>query len=463
MEATRAVVVGAGPAGLGAALELVERGLPCTLIDEAPGLGGQGWHPERSFPDARPRRSASRALGRRILERVRAAGSALDHRPGSSVVALYPDLELVVGRAGSLGSLRPEALLLATGAHDRVLPFRGWHTPGVLSLGGLLSLVERHGVLPEGPVVLAGAGPLLLLAAARLVDAGRPPALVLDTVGLAGLLPALPGLLREPALLVEGVDLLGSLRAAGVELRRGWAVLEAEGGESLARVRASPVDSAWRPRRHGDWIEAGVLAVGHGLSPEIALAAGAGAPVRWDNPRGGWVLEHDEEQRAGPPRLWVAGDGCGVHGAPVAWLQGRLAGLSMVGALGASDGGDEALSARLRRELAAALSARRGLERALAPRPGLLEAVTHDTIVCRCEEVTLSEIRDWTAGGERSLTALKETTRVGMGRCQGRFCGANLRMLLEREQGAHAALDEPLSTRPPARPVSLGELASWRR
>ncbi len=463
MSDPRAVVVGAGPAGLGAALELVERGLACTVLDESQSLGGQGWHPERDLPGAKPRRSASRRAGREVLERVGALGAALDHRPGSSVLALYPDAELSLQRDGVMSSLRPEAVLLATGAHDRVLPFPGWTTPGVVSLGGVLSMVERHGVVPRGPVVLAGAGPLLLLAAARLVDAGAPPVELIDLVGFSGLLPALPGLLGEPALLLEGLDLLRSISAAGVRVSRGWAVVEAAGEGALERVRVAPVDGDWRPRSAGRWIEASLLAVGHGLSPELALPAGAGASLRWDNPRGGWVVDHDQEQRAGPPGLWVAGDCCGVHGAPVAWLQGRLAGLSMAGALGSAAADDGLLAADLRRELEAAIGARRGLEEVMAPRPGLLSAMSPETILCRCEEVSLAELRSWIERGQRSPTALKETTRAGMGRCQGRFCGANLRTLLGLELGSAALLERPLTARPPARPVSLGALASWRR
>ncbi len=455
-------VVGTGPAGLGAVEILCERGVRVTLLDEGHDLGGQGWHPQRSVPEFEPRRSASREQGARVIGRVTSLGDRLELRPGCAAVALYPGPELVVHGAEGVQSLRPRALLLATGAYDRVLPFPGWTLPGVLGLGGLLNLLERHGLQPSGPVVLAGAGPLLLLAAVRLVELGHPPAEVYDCAGLASMLPALPGLLGARGLLSEGRELLARLSSAGVGVRRRWAAVEARGEGRIEAVRVAPVDSAWRPDpSRARWIEASLLAVGHGLVPELALAAGAGVALGWDNPAGGWVPRVHADMSTGIEGLWLAGDGCGVHGAEVAWLQGRRAGLAMAVALGAERDDDPALAQRIEADIAAQLRARRGLERALQPRAGLLEALPDATLVCRCEEVPLGELRAWMGRGAADAATLKMATRAGMGRCQGRFCAGSLRMLLAGVSGAR--LDEPLAPRPPARPVLLGDIASWVR
>ena len=326
----------------------------------------------------------------------------------------------------------------------------------------MLNLVERHGLVPREPVVLAGAGPLLLLAAVRLVELGCPPAAVVDHTGLGSLLSAVPGLLGAPSLLAEGRALLARLGAAGVRVQRRWAAVEAAGDGQLGRVLLAPVDAAWCPSpARGRWVEAGLLAVGHGLAPELSLAAQAGVELGWDNPAGGWVPRLEPDMKSSSSGLWVAGDGSGVHGAPVAWLQGRLAGLSMAAALGADSPEDTGLAGKIRGRLAAHLRARRGLERAMQPRAGLLQAMPDHTLVCRCEEVRLGQLRAWLGLGASDATTLKAATRVGMGRCQGRFCGGSLRMLLEGVPGA--LLDEPLVPRPPAHPILLGDLETWRR
>ena len=92
-------------------------------------------------------------------------------------------------------------------------------------------------------------------------------------------------------------------------------------------------------------------------------------------------------------------------------------------------------------------------------RPGIYEIVEDDTLLCRCEEITCREAREWLGRGLTSATQLKMATRVGMGRCQGRFCGPNLRDLLAHEFGDAADLDDSLTARPPVKPISLGTLA----
>lgn len=462
MSRPRVVIVGAGPAGLGALEVLCERGVELTLVDEGSGLGGQGWHPRTTPVDETLGAAASRELGERARARIEALGSAFEHRAEHQAIALYPGPELLVEHRGRVESLRPAAVLLATGAHDRILPFPGWTTPGVLGLGGLLNLIERHEFAPTGPVVLAGAGPLLLLAAVRLVELGRPPAAVLDCAGLFDLASALPGLLGARSLLAEGRAMLAVLRRAGVRVRRRWTVVEALGDGRVDGVRVAPVDAHWRPRlAEAVELEASLLAVGHGLAPEVALAAGAGVELRWDNAAGGWCAVHADDHSTSVRALWVAGDGCGVHGAELAWLQGARAGLSIAHELGASmaDEGQtiQGLSSRLR----ATQRARAGLEKAMAPRPGLLQAVPDETVVCRCEGVTVGELRGWADRGATGITGLKMATRAGMGRCQGRFCAGSVRALLEGWGVAESG--EPPSPRPPARPVSLGALEAWQR
>ncbi len=456
------VVVGAGPAGIGASLELVRRGLRPVVLhsDEFP--GGQGWRQARG-PELPHPSSSSRRLGERMLEELEELRSSMDLRSGVDVLGLYPERELLLDDGQQLRSLSADCVIIANGARDRVLPFPGWTLPGVVSLGGLLGLVERHGLLPRGRIVLAGSGPLLLLAASRLALAGHAPAVVFDSVGLLDLLPAMPGLLGQPALLAEAWAMLRSLRRARVPLVRRHAVLRAEGDGRFQRAVVAPLGRDQRPDlRRTQALEADLLAVGHGLAPELALVAQAGVELEWRSALGGWVPRCDVDMQTRVDGLYVAGDVCGVHGAQVALLQGRLAGIAAAVRLGASAGQDDELEQlQLRARLARLVQGRAGLERAMQPRSGLLQLLPDHTLICRCEEVSLGELRAWMARGAGDATALKMATRAGMGRCQGRFCGASLRRLLADELGEGARMDEPLSARPPARPVPLERLAGW--
>jgi bacterioferritin-associated ferredoxin len=160
------------------------------------------------------------------------------------------------------------------------------------------------------------------------------------------------------------------------------------------------------------------------------------------------------------PGVFVAGDGAGVGGADVAEAQGRLAGLGAaqhVGKLGASAA--RARAVPVLRTLRRFAAFQRTLARILAPRPGLYELATDDTIVCRCEEVSAGEIRVAIDEGARQATEVRAVTRAGMGLCQGRMCIPTVCGLLGRWAGVSPETAGRLPPRLPARPVPVPVLA----
>ena len=445
MDRAPAVIVGAGPGGLAAALALARRGAEPVVVDENPLAGGQIKRQPSTPVDLG---SSAVSLGshrkvQALLAEVRAAG--LRHWPGTQVIGVYQTAqgwEVQLSRGGRVRSLQTRSLLLATGAYDRVLPFPGWTLPGVIGAGALQGMLKHHGILPGERVVLAGAGPLNLLVAAQLCAIGQPPVALVEATRLRDVAPALRGLWRQPGLLREGQQLLTSLKRARVPVLRGRAVARAHGREQVQAVEVVPLDGEWRPgsgRR--ETIETDCLAVGFGLVPEVALLRQAGAAGCWEGHLGGWVPDCDERRRSDRPALYAAGDGCGVRGAEVALLQGRQAGISMAQDQGLDRGAsDRDEQVRLQQEIKRLVAARELMDRANRVRPGLLNLLQDDTALCRCEEVSWGELRRWMDRGLTSAVQLKQVTRCGMGACQGRFCGSNLRLLLQWALGQQAWL-----------------------
>ncbi len=219
---TTVAIVGAGPAGLRAAEALVAAGLRPVLVDEAPRVGGQIY---RQPPPAlqRPPRALYGTEAPKVtalFERWDTLREQVDHRPDTLVWQIQ-DRTLHLLTAGRPDTLRFDALLIATGATDRVLPFPGWTLPGVFTLGAAQVSLKAQAALIGPRVVFAGTGPLLYLVAWQYVHAGGAVQAVLDVAPPDAPRRALPQLLCRPDMAAKGALLLARLRLAGVPVQRG--------------------------------------------------------------------------------------------------------------------------------------------------------------------------------------------------------------------------------------------------
>jgi len=391
-EAPRILVVGAGPAGLAAGLAAAGAGAAVTLVDALPEPGGQIWRGRWSRPPAGASAPWFRAL----------RASAITLRLGRRVVTADPGHLGLVGPDGA-ERVPYDRLVLATGARERFLPLPGWTLPGVLGAGGLQALVKGGLDVRGQRVVVAGTGPLLLAVAAHLRQRGARVLLVAEQAPAAALLPLLPGLLARPGLLAQSLSFLG------LPLRLGTWVARAEGA---GRLRAVHLAGAGGPRV----LEADLLACGFGLVPNLDLARLLGCATA-----AGQVTV-DPLLRTSRTGVFAAGEATGVGGVAKSLAEGRIAGLMAAG--------QEALARPL---LAAAERTRawgRALEAAHALRPELRRLGEPDTILCRCEDVTLGAVEPYARGREARLQ-----TRCGMGRCQGRTCGPAAEFLFGWDPG----------------------------
>lgn len=449
------VVIGAGPAGLAAAVTAAGFGLRVALVDAAARPGGQFYRqPAPGLGAARPEalHHSWRAFARRTarLDAQLAAGR-VSHFAAHHVWAVTRDpahwtVHAVTGPDGGQGraEVRAQHVLLATGAHERQLPFPGWTVPGVVGAGGAQAMLKAGLVLPGRRIVVAGSGPLLLAVAGSLAAAGATVPVVAEASGYAGYARAPRTLAANPRKLVEGAGHAVTLLRHGVRLRSRSAVTAVHGSDRVEAVTVTRLDRDWRPvPGTGLRIPCDALAVGHGLVPQLETATALGCATR-RTPDGTWALVLDDQQRTTVDGVWAAGEAGGVGGAELAFAEGELAAHSIA-----------------RRAPRAALRRRRDRLRrfaltmaaAHAPRPGWAGWLRADTEVCRCEEVTAGRIQDAVSGlGARDTRTVKLLTRAGMGWCQGRMCGPAVARL--------AGQDGPAADRRPlACPVVLGELA----
>ncbi len=448
------LVVGAGPAGLAAAVAAREAGADVIVLDERPSPGGQ-YYKQPATEGERARADGQARRGAALIGRARALGVEIHSGAAVWGAERRPDGALTVAAVedGATFAVVPGALVVATGASERAPVIPGWTLPGVVASGALQTMLRADGAVPRGRILVAGNGPLNIQVAVEALRRGAAVVGVVEAASRprAGRAPTLDLLRADARLTAVGTAALGRLRLAGVPVHWGCRVVGVTGDGRAERARVAPVDGG------GDFeIAADFVALGEGFAPANELSRLLGCRHAPDG-RGGLRAARDADGRTSLPDVFVAGEAGRFGGARVAEAEGTLAGRAAARGLGrVVRGGDAAL----RRSLARHERFQAALWRLFAaPHPALVRA-DDATILCRCEALSLGTLRDAIARHSvADLPTLKRLTRAGMGRCQGRACASALAALL----GAPPA-DERGGFAPqmPLRPVPLLALAAER-
>ena len=431
------LVIGGGVAGLSAAIAAAEAGAGVVLLDERHAPGGQFAKPlSPSHTDPTP--DSQFRFGAELRARAERAGARLE--ADAMVWGAFAATEIAALIRGQSITYHPRRLILATGAHEAPVPIPGWTLPGVMTTGGLQSLVRSQRVCPGSRVLIAGNGPLNLQLACELLAGGVKPVAVLEAASqptfgawrdFAGMACAAPDLLRN------GAAMLRTLRRAGVDVVWGTTLDSLQGDDRVMQAVAA-----------GRSYAVDVVALNMGFQPEVGLARALGVPHRRVERCPGYLAtETDAEGRTAIPGVFAVGDGAYLGGARVAAAAGRLAGLAAARELDFQTPPDRSA----RRALARAERFQDALWRVFAAPP---LPITDATIICRCEEITAARLRSEIAAGLTSLPALKKATRAGMGRCQGRFCTASIARLCPTPPDP----DGYAAPRAPLRPVPAAPL-----
>lgn len=402
------VIVGAGPAGLAAALAAAPSGARIVVLDDNPAPGGQIWRdgPQATLPTE----------AQRLRERL-AACANVRLACATRVVALAGARGLLLEDPERGWRLDYEKLILCTGARELLLPFPGWTLPGVTGAGGLQALIKGGLPVRGERLVLAGSGPLLLASAATAKANGARVLRIAEQAAWSAVarfalrLPRWPNKLAQSFALHDPgyranshvVAALGSERLEGVRLNQGGKLLE---------------------------IECERLACGFGLIPNIQLAQALGCAID------GNAIAVDAWQASSREAVYAAGECTGFGGSELALVEGAIAGHAAVGEPQRA----RALWRRRQRWQGFAEALRRDF--ALDPRLSRLAAP--DTLVCRCEDVPYASL-----AGQPDWTAAKLASRCGMGACQGRVCGAAAQQLFGWQ---------PPAPRPPFSPARIDTL-----
>lgn len=457
------VIIGGGPAGMAAAIEAARAGVRCVLIDEASHVGGQVYRQTSNKFSANDTLtlSAEHARWVKLSFEFNQFADYIRVLSSSCVLGVWGNREILLASEGASGTIKADQLIIATGAYERPVPFPGWTLPGVMTVGGVKSFIKTMHVKPGERAVISGTGPLIISAANRLHEMGVKVIAVLE----AGSPPwASASFLNEWGEVDFAQDVsndLNELKRNNIPLLFNHSVVQAHGENEVTSVTYAPIDTdTWKPLRdQAKGVDADLVALGFGFVPNTELTELAGCQHEF-YPGIGWFVLRDEQMQTTVPGILAVGDAANISGAIIAEEEGRIAGIKAAENLGTislneAKGRYEAPFKRLR----SFEKFRNEINEATAMRNGLLGLMDSETLVCRCEEVTLSEVKQALGEGAGDLQSLKLLTRVGMGLCQGRNCAPSMGMYLCDKLKIAPEQAGRINPRPPVKPVTLGALA----
>lgn len=453
-EHVQVVILGAGPAGLSAALQLHADGISVRVLDEQATPGGQIY---REVSLASSKRKA-------LLGKEYAAGaqlvtdflrSGIGYVPGASVWFVSPEREIHYRVAGETRVVTADRVLFCSGAYERPMPVPGWTLPGVMTAGAGQILLKTGASVPNGPVVLAGTGPLLYLLAVQYLQAGVKIKALVDTSKRSDTFKAaryLPAALPAWRQLLKGILLMARIRRAGIEWYQGASNIAIQGTSQAEGVRftSSGIE------HH---VDCSLVLLHQGIVPNTHPTLAIGAEHRWDEGQLCWIAKQDQWGELSIPGFFIAGDGAGVNGAEAAALQGRLAATGIAQSIGGLTADDAAKRASAVRQAWKKFQCIRPMLERLYRPVVELQLPSDDTIICRCEEVTAGAVRQYAALGCLGPNQTKAFGRCGMGPCQGRQCGLAVTQVLAGARGVSPAEVGYYRIRPPLKPITLAELA----
>lgn len=449
-------IIGAGPAGMAAAVTAAELGLDTVVLDEQGDPGGQIYRNIEQLARSGGLELVGEDYRRGVELAARFRASRARYQPFTTVWQASPEGRIGVTTSSGARMLQAERILVATGAQERPVPVSGWTRPGVMSAGAAQTLLKAARIVPDVPVVIAGSGPLLYLVTLQLARAGSRIAALLVTTPptrIAAALAELPRALLSARDLLKGIGWINQVRRLGIPSTNGVTGLAIEGD---GHAEAVLYETGGQRRR----VAAGLVLLHEGVIPNVQLSLAARCRHVWDAAQACWRPETDAWGATSQDRIAVVGDGAGIYGGLAAESLGRLAALDAAFRLRRIDAAErDRGAARERTQLARHQRIRPLLDHLFRPPDDILAPRDAGVAVCRCESVTVGALREAVRLGGDDPNLAKLLTRCGMGPCQGRMCGPTIAPVLARETGRPVQEVGPYRIRIPVRPVPLSLLA----
>ena len=448
------IIIGAGPSGIAASISSAANGAKVLIVDSNINSGGQVYKPPpKTFKEIKKNNSNEirvQQYHRKLLDK-NGIDLALEHTVWQvtnsfKVYAFNNKNESIFWKC--------KILIVATGTYERIIPFPGWTSPGIIGLAASTTLLKSHRVLPGVNTVVAGCGPLLAVVASEIIKAGGNVKAIIDLNSSLDWFSSIRSMLLNPLSLFQGIGWLKNIIFSRTPIYFNCMIKEVKNNESELEITINKINYKGN-RKYQNKFKADSLCVGYGLIPSIDIVKSLGAKIFFDDESSTWLPKINKNFQTSIKKLYIVGDGSGIAGALPAYEKGLIAGHAASLDLKYIENKQfTEITKKIFVKLKKFERLGKSMAKLMPPSSLIVKNITNETVVCRCEDVKRKEIEDAIKLGAKEINQVKAWTRCGMGPCQGRTCEDSISRIISEHLGNRQSVGM-FTTRFPIKPIPM--------
>tara|TARA_Y100001970_G_scaffold7932_1_gene9087 strand:- start:2583 stop:4355 length:1773 start_codon:yes stop_codon:yes gene_type:complete len=460
------LVIGGGVGGMSAAAVAAETGAKVILIDERSLLGGQFSKQPTPFNDNTifSKNDSQINLGKKLIKRMEHA--KVEIFKNVEIWGAYPDKNVLAIKDGENLLFEPKNLIVATGAYERPLPIKGWTLPGVMTTGAAQTLLRTYNVVAGKKIFIAGNGPFNIQVALELERAGSSIVGISESAykpKLSSIGSIFDMFLGSPKLFFKGISYLNELKKKKIKIKYNHVLSSIKKIGNSLDCEITPNLSSKSMNSEKISFNCDILCMGYGFLPSNTLLRNLGCEFKYDLFRKQLVLVRSEKFETNKQGLYAVGDCAGLGGAYAACEEGIIAGINSSSSLGFKINGKQEKEYKKSFKI---LKRQRKFQSGFwnlykSDLPSIMD-LKDETYICRCELVKNTHIRKALDSGCQSISEIKQKTRAGMGRCQGRYCSQFIAEIVSSVTNEPIGEKSFFAPRFPLSPVTIGEILSTK-
>ena len=444
------IVIGAGPSGVAASVSAAKNGAKVLIIDSNINTGGQVYKPPpESF--TKISNKINKEINLQIKQKELLKKSNVKIALNHSVWQITENFKIfAINNESTFIEWQCKILIVATGTYERIIPFPGWTNPGIIGLAATTTLLKSHRILPGKKTLIAGCGPLLAVVASGIIKSGGSVVAIIDNNKSTNWLTSIYPMLSNLWALLDGLKWLKDILLNFIPIYFNSSIsnVTLKNGEYLISIKNNKNKKITK-------IKADSVCVGYGLIPSIDILKSIGAQIYFNNKLSSWIPVLDRYYQTTINNLYSVGDGTGIDGAVPAYEKGLIAGNAASLKLNIiNENQFNLVTKNIFKKLKRYQKFGQCMARLMTPNNDILDNLTEETVICRCEDVTLKEINDSIKIGAKDINQLKSWTRCGMGPCQGRTCEDTISRIMSKYSGNREAVGV-LTRRFPLKPINM--------